>query len=263
VRGRRAVPGLRYSMRERLGALVPGLTLGLAAGVVGGMVAAGALDTTDYDRADLNTASREARLVGSAQGSERAARTAAEEAAKLRAANAEQVGRLEDRLAKSVRAVKSLRAEASDRQAKLNELRGSLQETETALENATAATSDTADQQTVQGTLRATWQLGNGAKPWPQSCAPALESYGVRVTAGQDATVATARLVNVEVTRRAERKNTLRLTCSMTYTASLPTPLGSAYRFVVSDADGAALQSKQAAAGPLAKGTGPTLAVTR
>lgn len=257
--------GSSETLRERLAAAVPALVLGLAAGVTAGVLAAGALDTTPYGEAEFNTASRNAREAGQAQGWREAEAASTKVTADLKAANADHVARLEAKLArtrgvleKRERSFKQVKSRADTREA---ELESSLAETTAALSNATS--DGTAGGQTVEGTLRSTWVMNQQAKPWPKDCAKLLRTYQVRVVAGADSTVDSAELVDAELVRRNERKRTLTITCSMTYSASLPTPLGSGYQFVVESAGSGSPKARQHVPGAsLSDGTGPSLSVS-
>lgn len=264
------------AMRRSVTAMVPALMLGLAAGVTGGVWAASALDTTPYNATDFNTASRDARLAGKSEGWEEAQAVSAEQRARIEAANEEQVDGLEaklDELRKAVkkqdRALKDAKKAAKKQDEKLATVRSSLAETAAALNNATG---ELGNGQSVQGTLKITQVLTRKAQEAP-SCAESLRMYEVRVLAGADVTVATARLVNAEGstrttehgTRRNPKPDTTVISCSLTYAANLPTPLGSSYRFVVvqpSKSD-AALVTKQAAGAGLAEGAAPTMSISR
>jgi outer membrane murein-binding lipoprotein Lpp len=256
------------SLGRRLAAAVPALALGMAAGVTGGVWAASALDTTPYGQTELNTAARNGEQSGRDEGWAQAKTASDEIALRVKQTTDARVGRLESRLAKTRRALQagkrsSARAqkEAGRREA---ELERSLAETTAALNNATSQISG-AGSRRVEGTLRATWVLGRQDEPWPKDCSDALRTYNVRVTAGPDVTVARARLVKAGQTRRVEHKNTLTLTCALSYTAGLPTPLGSAYRFVVVDSSrpGSPAATESAPGLALQDGSGPPLSVTR
>jgi hypothetical protein len=267
---------------RRLAAAVPAMLLGMAAGFVGGAWAAGSMDTTPYDQTDLNTASRVAQQTGSTEGWNKAKQAADRAAARLRSLHEDQVGLLKANVAAVRKAQKQAEKKVEEQQAKLTRLQSSLAETTAALNNATTS-GGPKQGRSVEGTLRSTWVLGGKDMPWPQDCAEPLQSYQVRVTAGADATVATARLVDAEVVRRtpqpdqdpkkgkpqAPRKTPKKVTgvlvCSMTYTASLPTPLGGGYKFVVVGSDKAETRLETAAASgtALGDGTAPTLSVTR
>lgn len=257
--------GSEESLRERVATMVPALVLGLAAGVVGGVTAAGVLDTTPYAATDFNTASREARLAGKQQGWREAQAASAQVTSRLKATNAEQVQRLEDKLASTRTSLQKAEKLADDRAAEVSALEASVAEKSAALANATDQGTGTPDGQPVDGTLRTTWVLGPGAKPWPQGCAEPLRNYEVRVTAGEGATVASAELVDAELVRRTEKKRTLTLVCSMTYSATLPTPLGAEYEFAVFGASTPEVSkaSKAAPAVALGDGFGPALTVSR
>lgn len=256
------------SLGRRLVAAVPALALGLAAGVAGGVWAASALDTTPYGQTELNTAARNGMLTGRDEGWAEAKTASDEVVLRVKETTDARVARLESRLATTRQALQarkrsSARAEkqAGRRQA---ELERSLAETTAALNNATSQTSGPGSQR-VEGTLRATWVLGLRDKPWPKDCSGALRAYDVRVTAGPDVTVAQARVVKAGPTRRVERRQTLTLTCALSYTAGLPTPLGSAYRFVVLDSSraGEPAATESAPGIALQDGSGPPLSVTR
>lgn len=259
---------LGRSLGRRLAAAVPALALGLAAGVTGGVWAASAMDTTPYGQTELNTAARNGEQSGRTEGWAQAKTASGEVALRVKETTDARVGRLESRLSKTRQALQarnrsSARAEkdAGRREA---ELERSLAETTAALNNATNQTSGPGSQR-VEGTLRATWVLGRRDKPWPTDCSGALRAYDVRVTAGPDVTVAQARLVKADLTRRVEREKTLTLTCALSYTAGLPTPLGSAYRFVVVDSSrpGSPAATESAPGIALQDGSGPPLSVTR
>ena len=258
--------GLSSGIGRRLAAMVPALAVGLAAGVTGGVLAAGALDTTPYGELQFNTASKKAHDAGKAEGFHEAETISAETASQVQAAHDARVARLEDRISKAHkdlteqrRTLKKVRENADTREAKL---RSSLAETAAALNNATSS----ANGQAVEGTLKTTWVLGAKSKPWPAGCAEPLKTYRVRVTAGQGATVAVADLVDSEVVRRTEKKKakTVTLVCSMTYSADLPTPLGSGYRFVAEIAGSGHVGAQQTVSrDALGDGGGPTLSITR
>jgi len=249
---------------KRLAAMVPALALGLAAGVTGGVLAAGELDTTPYGEIQFNTAARNAHQAGKAEGYEEAEQLSAQTAADVRAAHRERVTRLEDRIAKTRkdlaeqrRTLRQVRENADAREARL---RGSLAETAAALNNATSS----AKGQAVEGTLKTTWVLGLKDKPWPTGCAEPLKTYRVRVTAGQGATVAAADLVRAEVLHRTVRKKTVTLICSMTYTADLPTPLGTEYRFVAEVAGSGHVRAQETVSREaLGDGSGPALVISQ
>jgi len=249
---------------RRLGAMVPALAVGLAAGLTAGILAAGSLDTTPYGELQFNTASKKAHDAGKAEGFQEAQQISAQTASKVQEAHEARVGQLEDRIAKANRdlaeqrrTLKQVREHADAREAKL---RSSLAETAAALTNATSS----ADGQKVEGTLKTTWELGTKDKPWPTGCAEPLKSYRVRVTAGQGATVAVADLVRSEVVRRTEKKNSVTLVCSMTYSADVPTPLGSEYRLVAEMAESGHVRAQQTVSREaLGDGSGPTLSVTQ
>ncbi len=257
--------GSSETLGERLATMVPALTLGLAAGVVGGVVAAGALDTTPYAATDFNTASREARLAGKQQGWREARAASAQVTSRLQAANEKQVQGLEDKLALTRKSLHKAERRADNRATRIASLEASVAEKSAALDNATGQSAGTAAGERVEGTLKATWALGSGKKPWPQGCAEPLKTYEVRVTAGEGVTVARADLVDAELVKRTERKNSLTLTCSMTYAATLPTPLGAEYEFVVFGASAPEVPraAKTAPAVALGDGFGPPLAVSR
>jgi hypothetical protein len=256
------------SLPRRLAAVVPALALGLAAGVTGGVWAASALDTTPYGQTELNTAARNGEQSGRNEGWAEAKTASDEIALRVKETTDARVARLVSRLAKTRQALEARRRssarsekEAGRRQA---ELERSLAETTAALKNATSQTSGPGSQR-VGGTLRASWGLSRRDKPWPKDCSGALRAYDVLVTAGPDVTVAQARLVKAGPTRRVERKRTLTLTCALSYTADLPTPLGSAYRFVVVDSSrpGSPAATESAPGITLQDGSGPPLSVTR
>ncbi len=257
--------GSSETLGERLATMVPALTLGLAAGVVGGVVAAGALDTTPYGATDFNTASREARQAGKEQGWREAQAASAQVTSRLRAANAEQVQRLEDRLARTRKALQKADKQVENRATRIASLEASVAEKTAALDNATVQAGGATAGERVEGTLRSTWVLGPGAKPWPQGCAEPLKTYQVRVTAGEGATVARADLVDAELVKRTEKKNSVTLVCSMTYSAVLPTPLGAEYDFVAFGESSPEVPkaAKTAPAVALGDGFGPPLAVSR
>ena len=256
--------GRSRGIGRRLEAIVPGLAIGLAAGVTAGVLAAGALDTTPYGEVQFNTASKKAHDDGKAEGFQQAEQLSAQNASKVQAAHDARVARLEDRLAQVRKdlgdqraTLRQAREKAGAREAKL---RSSLAETAAALNNATSST----DGKTVEGTLKTTWVLGRKDKPWPTGCAEPLKSYEVRVTAGQGVTVAVADLVGSEVLHRTERKKTVTLVCSMTYSADLPAPLGAEYRLVAEVADSGHVRAQETVSGEtLGDGSGPTLTVTR
>ncbi len=282
---------MRVSSRAlggRLAAMVPAVLLGMACGFGGGAWAAGSLDATPYDRTDLNTATRTARQAGSSEGWTKARQAAARATARIQSLNEDKVGLVEARLAAMRKAHEKAQTKADKRaaeqQAKVARLQSSLAETTAALSNATTGGGGPANGQSVEGTLRSTWVLRGDDLPWPDDCAKPLQTYQVRVTAGAEATVATARLLDAEVVRRTpepkvdrpEKKGSTRptresakkvtgeLVCSMTYSAKVPTPLGEGYRFVVVNADRAntPLQTAPAASAALGNGKGPALSVT-
>jgi hypothetical protein len=256
--------GWKKGVGRRLSAMVPALALGLAAGVTGGVLAAGALDTTPYGELQFNTASKKAHDAGKAEGLHEAQEISAQTASKVQAAHDARVAELEDRIDKAnrdlseqQRTLKQVREKADAQEAKL---RSHLAETAAALNNATSSV----DGQAVKGTLKTTWVLGNKDKPWPAGCAEPLKSYRVRVTAGQGATVAVADLVGSEVVRHTEKKTSVTLVCSMTYSADVPTPLGSEYRFVAESAESGHVRAQQTVSrDALSDGSGPALAVTQ
>jgi len=256
--------GWNSGIGRRLAAMVPALAVGLAAGITGGVLAAGQLDTTPYGEIQFNTASRKAHEAGKAEGYQEAEQVSAQTASQVQAAHHARVGRLEDRLAKVRKDLaeqrRTLRQARENADARETKLRSSLAETAAALNNATSS----ADGQAVEGTLKTTWVLGRMDKPWPTGCAEPLKSYEVRVTAGQGVTVAVADLVGSEVLHRTERKKTVTLVCSMTYSADLPKPLGTEYRFVAEVADSGHVRAQETVSGDaLGDGSGPTLIVTR
>jgi hypothetical protein len=278
--------GSHRALRRSLSIRLPALMLGMAAGLTGGVWAASAMDATPYNETDLNTAERNARMQGSADGLQQAKTVAAREAARQRSVNADQIGLVEGRLAElreaQQKADKQAQKEAEEQQAKMARLQSSLAETTAALNNATAGGGGVVKGQQVEGTLRSTWTLGSRDKPWPTDCAKPLQAYQVRVSAGAGVTVATARLVDAEVVRsttetatkpdtkkkndkRDAKNDTAILVCSMTYSATLPTPLGDGYQFAVVEAakPEASLQTKAASAGALGNGSAPALTVTR
>jgi hypothetical protein len=253
-----------HTLGERLATAIPALALGLAAGVLGGVFAAGALDTTPYGPTEFNTASRQAHENGRAEGLQQAAEAASRTASEVKAANAEHVAALRSKLTRTRKALRDAGEQAREQKADLAGLEASLAEKTAALDNATSQARATGEGQAVEGTLKAVWTLGRGAKPWPTGCAEPLQTYRVRVTAGADATVAVADLVDAEVVRRTEKKNLATLVCSMTYSASLPTPLGSEYRFLVEAGEsGGARAQEQVSSSALADGSGPTIWVSR
>jgi hypothetical protein len=274
------------AMRRSAGAMAPVLLLGLAAGATGGVWAASALDTTPYDTIDFNTASRDARQAGKSEGWEAAQKLSAQARARLRETNDKRVDALEktvDDLRITVRkrdkALAKAEKAAEQQDAKLAKTQSSLAETTAALGNATG---ELGDGHIVDGVLKVSQVLTRKPSQKLPGCADSLQDYQVRVLAGADATVATARLVRAEATatsqpapkekpgrsRGAERKprvETVNLTCSLSYTVSLPTPLGAAYRFIAvqpSKPD-APLASKATARAALEDGNGPTLSVSR
>jgi methionine-rich copper-binding protein CopC len=218
---------------KSLARAVPPLAIGLAAGVTGGIAVAGVFDTTPYDEVQFNTATRNAHQAGSAEGWEEAQQAAAQTTSRLRASNAERLGQLVDRVTEwrsaYQKAQKQAEKKATAQHSTIVRLQGSLAETTASLNN---ATNGSADGHAVTGTVRFTTVLRAGDKPWPTGCAQPLRDYQVRVTAGDGATVATAGLVGAEVTKRSTRQDVLTLACSLSYTADLPTPLGSGYEFV-------------------------------
>jgi len=256
--------GWSSGIGRRLATMVPALAIGLAAGVTGGVLAAGQLDTTPYGEIQFNTASKKAHDAGKAEGFHEAQAISADTASQVQAAHDARVNRLEDKIAKARkdlaeqrRTLRNVRENADVRETRL---RGTLAETAAALNNATSS----ADGQAVEGTFKTTWELGLKDKPWPTGCAEPLTSYEVRVTAGQGVTVAAADLVRSEVLRRTERKKTVTLVCSMTYSADLPTPLGSEYRFVAEAAESGRVVAQQTVSSDaLGDGSGPMLTVTR
>jgi hypothetical protein len=240
-----------------LAVAVPALVIGLAAGVTGGVVVAGAFDTTPYGEVRLNTATRNAHQAGRAEGL-REAQTAADQVmSRLRATNANQVTGLEADLTETRRALSKARKQADRRE---TELESALAETTAALRNATSETAG-ADTLVVEGTVRATRVVGPGARPWPNDCSEPLRTYQVRVTAGEGATVAFGELVDAELRKRSVEKKTLTLTCSLTYSVRLPTPLGHDYRFLAVDESqpDAPLTNNPAPGTSLEDGTGPVL----
>lgn len=257
---------------QSLAAMVPALVLGMAAGVTGGAWAAGELDTTPYGETDFNTVARDARQEGQALGRQQAEEVSAVATSKLRTSHEQQLGdvksdlsRVRRELVKQRRSARKQRKELEQRGTRLAQLESGLAETTAALDNATSSAAGAgADGVAVEGTLRSTWKLGKQDKPWPQDCSKPLSRYAIRITAGADATVATAELVDSEVVRRSEKKNSLTLTCSMTYSTHLPAPLGSSYRFVVLEAGkgDAAQATGQASEDALRAGTGPRLSVS-
>ena len=73
-----------------------------------------------------------------------------------------------------------------------------------------------------------------------------------------------ADLVGSEELHRTERKKTVTLVCSMTYSADLPAPLGAEYRLVAEVADSGHVRAQETVSGEtLGDGSGPTLTVTR
>lgn len=260
------MPASRSALPKRLASMVPALLLGMAAGVAGGAWAAGTMDPTPYGETDLNTASRQSHQAGSAEGWKKAQRTAAQATARLKAGNAERIDRLEAKLARANRSVKSMKKHSGDQDAKLARVQSALAETTAALGNATVDSSTgTPGDQAIEGTLKSTWVLSSKDRPWPKDCAKPLQTYQVRVTAGADSTVAEARLVSAEATGRTEKRKVLTLRCSMTYTANLPTPLGSGYKVVAWDSrrGGSPVASQQTTGAALQDGSGPSLAVSR
>jgi hypothetical protein len=244
--------------------MVPPLALGLAAGVTAGVLAGGAFDTTPYGELQFNTASKKAHDTGKAEGFHEAQEISAQTASQVQAAHDTRVTRLEDTITKARHDLteqrSTLRQVRENADAHETRLRSSLAETAAALNNATSS----GDGQAVEGTLKTTWVLGPKDKPWPTGCAEALKSYQVRVTAGQGATVAVADLVDAEVVRRTEKKTNVTLVCSMTYSADVPTPLGSEYRFVAEVAESGHVRAQQTASrDALGDGSGPTLTVTQ
>jgi hypothetical protein len=254
--------GWNKGIGTRLMAMVPALSLGLAAGVTAGILAAGELDTTPYGETQFNTASREAHEAGEAAGFRQAQGISAQTTSKMQAAHEARVTRLEERIGKAHRDLaeqrRTIRQVRENADARETRLRGTLAETAAALNNATSSS----DGQAVEGTLKTTSVLGPGDKPWPTGCAEPLKAYQVRVTAGQGATVAVASLVDAEVVRRTERKKTVTLVCSMTYSADLPTPLGAEYGFVAEMTESGRVRAQQTASrDTLGDGAGPTLTV--
>lgn len=269
--------GPSSAMRKGMAAMMPALLLGLAAGVTGGVWAASALDTTPYGATDFNTASRDAHQAGKAEGWKEAREVSAQAAARLRAAADGRVDRLEARIAtlrqtitKQEKALTQAQKAAAKQHAALARAESSLAESTAALSNATG---ELGDGHTVEGTLNVTRVLGRKAAQESQQCAESLRTFQVRVTAGAGATVDTARLVGAEATRRTTKRGTKRnpkpdvvtVSCSLTYAANLPTPLGSAYRFVAvkGSAPNTPLDSESAAGAALQDGSGPALSLTR
>lgn len=255
------------TLGQRLASMLPALVLGLAAGVTGGAYVATSLDTTPYDQADLNTASRDAMLSGRTQGLDEGRQATLVATSKLKESNAEQVSKLETEvsrlrhtLAKRDRAMDRLTSQAEQREAQLE---ASLAETTAALSNATSSSGGSGH--AIEGTIRTTWVVTGRPKSFPTDCSGPLGAYGVRVTAGADATVATGRVIGADLVKRTVRGNRLTLRCALTYTADLPTPLGSGYRVVTYDAKtpDAVRAVKPLADGPLSNGNGPVLAVFR
>ncbi len=252
---------------RRLAAVLPALALGLGAGVAGGIVAAGVLDSTPYDSVQFNTASRNAREAGKAQGIEQARRAAERQAERLTSAYTERVSGLKDELAKTRKtfakresALLKKQRQSREREARLE---SRLAEKTAALANATGEGSGP-DAERLEGTVRSTWTFGRKEKPWPDGCAQALDAYEVRVIAGGAVTVVPATLVDAEVVKRDERKDVLTLACKMTYTADLPAPLGSGYRVVVEDSEnGGKSVTEPVSDGALGRGAGPLIWVER
>ncbi len=255
----------RRGLLQRIGAAVPALLLGMAAGVGGGAWAAHAMDATPYGETDLNTISRQSQQAGSEEGYEQAEVAAAEVTARLKEANAKQVEQLKTELKKADGATKDVKKELTEQAEKLARVQSSLAETTASLENATSQpATGSGDGQAIEGTLRSSWTLRTDDKPWPKDCSKALQTYSVRVTAGAGATVAEGQLVGAETVKRKETKKVLTLVCSMTYRASIPSPLGDGYEVVVLDGSkgDAEIASKTASSAALANGSGPAITVT-
>jgi hypothetical protein len=256
--------GSSETLATRLAVAVPALALGLAAGVLGGVLAAQSLDTTPYGPTEFNTASRQAHEKGRAEGLREATEAAEQATAQLKASSDEHLARVTDRLAKTRKALKDTEKRVAEQKAEILQLHGSVAEKTAALDNATSQDRAGGTGQHVEGTLKSVWTLGPGAKPWPTGCAEPLDSYEVRVTAGEGATVAEADLVNAEVTRQTEKKNSLTLVCSLTYAVNLPTPLGSEYQFVVEAAESDRVRTQaRVSSSTLEDESGPLLTVTR
>jgi len=263
--------GFNGEVGKRLAAVLPAVAVGLVAGVTGGLVVAGALDTTPYSEMEYNTAARNAHQAGREEGMNAADMQRARATLQLRADYTKQVDALlaqrEDAQASVQdlrRSLNRTRGVSADRQDRIATLQRALAETNNALDRATRRASDAAGQH-VQGTLRATWVLPRRERPWPGNCTSVRDAYDVRVTAGAGATVADAELASTEQIARRERNGALTLTCAITYSADIPTPLGAAYELVVTDSaqSGAPAKTRSAPRSALRAGTVPPLAVSR
>lgn len=269
----------RESLRKVLAIVGPAVLVGALGGVTGGVWIAGALDTTPYGETEFNTAVRNARQTGTTQGHEVAQKAAIKLTSRLKESSQEALQRVEDKLAKShkelveqQRSAKKMEKELKERQERVARLESSLAEVTAILQNqeGAGATGGGPDTLTVEGTLTST-SVVRDPKPGPSVCDRARWSYRIRVNAGGDATVAMAELAEGDMREQAagsEKKNKKKnapvtVTCTMTYTAHLPTPLGSAYEFAAVKASrpGQSLDSQRVDGASLRSGSGPALAV--
>lgn len=265
------MPRLGQLMSRALWAVVPALAIGLVIGVISGIAVAGRLDTTPYGEAEFNTAARNAHQAGRLEGMDVGQAQESQAMSQLRADHAKQVGALmaqREAAQTSVRHLRDLlnrmRETSARRQGQMAQLQRALEESDDALDRAMNRAAGPAED-AIKGKLRSTWVLTRRDKPWPTGCAQALDAYEIRVTAGADATVGHASLVSAQPVARRVRNRTLTLTCAIAYAVDIPTPLGSWYRFTVTDSTRpkAPAKSTLVPATALRTGIAPPLTVTR
>jgi len=84
----------------------------------------------------------------------------------------------------------------------------------------------------VTGTLDVSWVLSAELKPWPASCSEIGSGYRVRVNAGDHTTVTLGVPTASRSTGRTTKGGTLTVSCDVTWSATLPSPMSGVYEFV-------------------------------